>query len=127
MGFLQEFKEFASKGNVVDMAVGIIVGAAFNKIVNSLVQDIIMPPIGYLLGGVNFKDLKLIIKPAVVDATSGKETAVAVSINYGMFINTIVEFLIIAFSVFCVVKAMNKVVSGGLLPNPFRGGGAKPS
>lgn len=119
MGFMREFKEFASKGNVVDMAVGIIVGTAFNKIVNSLVADVIMPPIGMVLGGVDFKNLQAVLKAAVVDA-AGKETAPAVAVKYGMFINTIIEFLIVAFSVFCVVKAMNKVMSQGLLPNPFR-------
>ena len=119
MGFIQEFKEFASKGNVVDMAVGIIVGAAFNKIVNSLVTDIIMPPVGALLGGVDFKNLQAVLKPAVLDA-AGKETAPAVAVKYGIFFNTIIEFLIVAFSVFCVVKAMNRVVNNGLLPNPFR-------
>jgi large conductance mechanosensitive channel len=108
MGFWQEFKTFAAKGNVLDMAVGIIIGAAFNKIVNSLVNDIIMPPIGMLLGRVDFKDLKAVLKPASVSETGA--AVVEVAIRYGMFINTVIEFLIIAFSVFVVVKVMNRVI-----------------
>ena len=111
MGFVQEFKQFAVKGNAVDMAVGIIIGAAFNKIVQSIVNDLIMPPIGLLIGGVEFKDLKLVLQEAVVDAATATETTAEVAIRYGQFLNTIFEFLIIAFSVFCVVKAMNKVIS----------------
>jgi large conductance mechanosensitive channel len=102
MGLIKEFKEFASKGNVVDMAVGIIIGAAFAKIVSSLVNDILMPPIGLLLRGTNFTDLKLIIKEG-----SGK--ILPVTLNYGTFIQTVIDFLIIAFSVFMLVKIMNKL------------------
>ncbi len=108
MGFIQEFKEFAVKGNAMDMAVGIIIGAAFNKIVNSLVNDIIMPPLGMILGEVEFKDLQYTLKAASI-AEDGTEVP-DVAIRYGMFINTIVEFLIVAFSVFIVVKMMNKVI-----------------
>jgi large conductance mechanosensitive channel len=107
MGMLQEFKSFAMRGNVVDMAVGIIIGGAFGKIITSVVNDIIMPPIGMLVGGVDFKDLKLIIQGAYTDE-AGVVTE-AVSINYGNFIQTTVDFLIIAFAIFMVIKAMNRM------------------
>ena len=100
MSMLQEFKAFAMRGNVVDMAVGIIIGAAFGKIVSSFVSDVIMPPIGVLLGGVDFRDLALVIQEAT-------EAQAAVVIKYGAFIQTIVDFFIIAFAVFIGVKAMN--------------------
>jgi len=110
MGFMKEFKEFALKGNVIDLAVGVVIGAAFNKIVNSLVTDVILPPIGKLIGGVEFKDLKYVIQDAVLDA-KGKEITAAVSVNYGNFIQTVFEFIIIAFSVFIVIKIMNRAMS----------------
>jgi large conductance mechanosensitive channel len=100
MGMLAEFKEFAVKGNAVDMAVGIIIGAAFGKIVASLVKDIIMPPIGLALGGVDFNHLAIILQEAQGEIA-------AVSINYGTFIMTIIDFLIIAFAIFVAIKAMN--------------------
>ncbi len=100
MKILDEFKKFAIKGNMVDMAVGIIIGAAFAKIVASLVTDIIMPPIGLLLGGVNFADLKVVMKAAT-------ETAPAVTWNYGNFIQVSIDFLILAFVVFMLIKAIN--------------------
>lgn len=100
MKIVQEFKTFAMKGNVVDMAVGIIIGAAFGKIISSLVADVIMPPIGILLGGVDFSNLAITIKQAV-------DKSPAVMIKYGMFINTIIDFLIIAFAIFMMVKVMN--------------------
>lgn len=103
--FFNEFKTFAMRGNVVDMAVGVIVGGAFGKIVSSLVDDIIMPPIGFLLGGVNFKDLS--IKLGEKLAEDGK-TMEAVTLNYGNFIQQTVDFLIIAFCVFLLVKAVMK-------------------
>ena len=99
---LKEFKDFAMKGNVVDMAVGLIIAGAFGKIVTSFVNDIIMPPIGLLMGGVNFSDLSFVLKEAV------GETA-AVSINYGLFLQTIIDFIIVAFVIFMVVKQMNKL------------------
>lgn len=102
MGMLQEFKEFAMKGNVVDMAVGIIIGAEFGKIVNSLVNDVIMPPIGMLIGGVNFTELKLVIKAA--DAATG---VTEVALRYGAFVQSVVNFTIIAFAIFLMIKAMN--------------------
>lgn len=100
MSMVQEFKKFAMRGNVVDMAVGIILGAAFGKIVSSFVADVIMPPIGLLIGGVDFSNLVITIKQAV------GETA-AVTINYGKFIQNVFDFLIIAFSIFMAIKAMN--------------------
>jgi large conductance mechanosensitive channel len=97
----KEFKEFALKGNVMDLAIGIIIGGAFGKIVSSLVTDIIMPPIGYITGGINFADLTIVLKKAT-------DTSAAVTINYGLFINTVIDFLIIAFSIFFVVKQLNR-------------------
>ncbi len=102
MGMMKEFKDFAVKGNVVDMAVGIIVGAAFGKIVSSFVGDVIMPPIGVLLGGVDFTSLAVTIKEA-----SGKDPAVA--IHYGKFIQTVVDFIIVAFAIFLAVKGINSL------------------
>lgn len=100
MGMLSEFKDFAVKGNAVDMAVGIVIGAAFGKIVSSVVADVIMPPIGVLLGGVDFASLAFVLKEAAGDAP-------AVVIKYGSFIQTVVDFTIIAFAIFMVVKAIN--------------------
>jgi large conductance mechanosensitive channel len=105
MGLVKEFKEFAMRGNVLDMAVGIIIGGAFGKIISSFVNDVIMPPIGLLLGGMDFKEFKILIKSATVDA-AGKDLP-AVFLNYGMFIQTLVDFLIIAFAIFIMVKAIN--------------------
>lgn len=99
---LQEFKNFAIKGNVIDMAVGIVIGTAFGKIVSSFVTDIIMPPIGALLGGVDFSGLVITIKKA-------SEGAEAITINYGTFINTVIDFVIIAFAIFIVIKQINKL------------------
>ena len=108
MSFLREFKEFAVKGNAVDMAVGIVLGAAFTKIVNSIVNDIIMPPIGLLIGGVEFKYLELILRPARTTADGTESPMVA--IRYGALVNTVIEFLIIALAVFVVVKVMNRII-----------------
>jgi large conductance mechanosensitive channel len=107
MSLVKEFKQFAMKGNVVDLAVGIIIGAAFGKIVSSVVNDIIMPPIGALVGGVDFTDLKVVIKGASVD-DSGNVVA-AVTLNYGNFVQTTIDFLIIAFAVFMIIKAINRM------------------
>lgn len=109
MGFLKEFKAFAVKGNVMDMAVGVIIGGAFSKIVSSLVNDVIMPPIGLLIGGVNFTELKLTIKQAVVE--NGVEFLPAVTWNYGAFIQQVVDFTILAFCVFIIVKIMSKLTA----------------
>ena len=103
MGMLSEFKSFAMRGNVVDMAVGIVIGGAFGKIVSSFVADVLMPPIGLLLGNVDFSDLAVTLKAAA-------EGAEAVTLRYGVFIQTVVDFIIIAFAIFMVVKAMNTVM-----------------
>ncbi len=108
-GFIGEFKEFIARGNVMDMAVGVIIGGAFGKISTSLVNDIIMPLISMLTGGVDFSAWKWVLKPAVVDAATGAEVTAAVSVNYGTFLATILDFLIIAFAIFCVIKAINKL------------------
>ena len=105
MSIVKEFQEFAVKGNMVDMAVGIIIGGAFGKIVTSLVNDVIMPPLGMLLGKVDFKELALTLKAATVDA-AGAEVA-AVKLNYGMFVQNVVDFLIVALAVFAMVKVIN--------------------
>ncbi len=107
MGMIKEFKEFAMKGNVMDMAVGIIIGAAFGKVITSFVKDVLMPPIGLLLGGVDFTDLALTIKEA--GAAADGSVVEAVTLNYGMFINTAVDFLIVAFAIFMMIKAMNSM------------------
>ena len=107
MGMVTEFKEFAMRGNVVDLAVGVVIGAAFGKIVASLVNDIIMPMVGFAVGGVNFNQLAFELKPATVDA-AGAEVA-AVLVKYGAFIQTIVDFLIIAMAIFVAVKVINRL------------------
>lgn len=106
MKFVKEFKAFAMRGNVVDLAVGLVIGAAFGKIVSTLVANVIMPAVGAITGGVDFSHLKIVLKSAVHDA-AGKETAAEVAISYGLFLNTIIDFLIIAFAIFLVVKLMN--------------------
>ncbi|RYD81445.1 MAG: large-conductance mechanosensitive channel protein MscL [Sphingobacteriales bacterium] len=108
MGLGKEFKEFISRGNVIDLAVGIIIGGAFGKIVSSLVGDIIMPPIGMAIGGVNFTDLKLPIKAAELDA-AGKVVKEAVTVNYGNFIQALFDFMIVAMAIFLLVKAVNSL------------------
>lgn len=105
---LKEFKQFIAKGNVIDLAVGLIMATYFGAIVKSLVNDIIMPPIGKLIGGIDFSQLKITIQDAVVDA-SGKITTPPVAIHYGTFINNIITFVIVAFSIFLVVRAYNKM------------------
>lgn len=107
--FIKEFRDFAVKGNAIDMAVGIVVGAAFNKIVQSIVNDIMMPPIGMAIGGVDFKQLQWVIQEAGT-SPEGKEIPL-VAIRYGAFFNTLIEFLIVALSAFIAVKAMTKVMS----------------
>lgn len=110
---IQDFKAFVQRGNVIDMAVGIIIGGAFGKIVSSLVNDLIMPPLGILLGGVSFTDLKIILKDGVAATTDSAGNAVAavpeVAINYGTFIQTTVDFLIIAFAIFIVIRMFMKL------------------
>lgn len=102
MSMIKEFREFAVKGNVVDMAVGVVIGAAFGKIVSSLVADLIMPPLGLIIGGINFTNLKLVLS----EASDGKA---AVTWNYGIFIQTIFDFLIIAWAIFMLVKGINRL------------------
>jgi len=102
MSMMSEFRDFAMRGNVVDMAVGIVIGGAFGKIVSSFVNDVLMPPIGLMLGGVDFSDLAVTLKEASGDVA-------AVTLNYGTFIQTVIDFIIIAFAIFMVVKAMNNL------------------
>ena len=102
MSMMSEFKDFAMRGNVIDMAVGIVIGGAFGKIVSSFVSDVLMPPIGMMMGGVSFGDLAVVLQEASGDVA-------AVTLNYGSFIQTVVDFLIIAFAIFMVIKAMNNM------------------
>ena len=104
---MKEFKEFAMKGNVIDMAVGVIIGGAFGKIVSSLVTDVLMPPIGKLMGGVDFSNLFLTLGPEAYKTLEEAKTAGAATVNYGLFINNVINFLIVAFCVFAMVKAMS--------------------
>lgn len=104
---IKEFREFIMRGNVLDLAVAVILGAAFNKIISSLVKDIIMPFIGYLVGGVNFADLKYVLKEAVMEGDALKEAAV--SINYGAFIQFIIDFLLVALVLFLIIRSFNKM------------------
>ncbi|MFD0965616.1 large-conductance mechanosensitive channel protein MscL [Seminibacterium arietis] len=111
MSFIQEFKQFAMRGNVVDMAVGVIIGGAFGKIVSSLVGDVVMPVLGILTGGVDFKDLHIVLKDAVGDIP-------AVTLNYGAFIQNVFDFIIIAFAIFLMIKALNKLKKPAEEPTP---------
>ncbi len=104
MGFLKEFKEFAMRGSVVDLAVGVVIGGAFGKIVTSLVDDIIMPPIGYLTGGIDFSQMRYVIQPG--DEANG---VAEVAVTYGNFINVVIQFLIVAFCIFLVIKGLNSL------------------
>lgn len=107
MGMMKEFKEFAMRGNVLDMAVGIVIGGAFGKIVTSLVNDVIMPPIGMITGGIDFSRMKWVLKPA--DDSDPKHKIAEVAIHYGSFINTIITFVIVAFAIFILIKAINRM------------------
>ncbi|MBE3068663.1 MAG: large conductance mechanosensitive channel protein MscL [Planctomycetes bacterium] len=107
MGLVKEFREFAVKGNAVDMAVGLVIGASFSKIVTSLVNDVIMPPVGLLLGGTNFSELQIVLKRGVVDATTGAVLQPAVALRYGALVGTALDFLLVAFALFLVVKLIN--------------------
>ena len=107
MGMITEFKEFAMRGNVVDLAVGVVIGAAFGKIVTALVDKVIMPPIGLLIGGVDFSKLGIVLKEASVDAAGAEVPAVVLA--YGEFINAVIQFIIVAFAIFLVVKAINRM------------------
>lgn len=117
MGIVKEFKEFVSRGNVVDLAVGVIIGAAFGKIVSSLVADLIMPPIGLLVGGINFTSLKIILKQPAVDPVTNAPIE-AVSLNYGNFLQAGLDFLIIAAAIFLFVKIFNSIQRKEETPPP---------
>ncbi len=107
MGMLKEFKEFAMKGNVLDMAVGIIIGAAFGKIVSSLVSDVIMPPIGKLMGNVDFSNLFITLGTGDYPSLKAAKDAGAATLNYGVFLNTVLDFIIVAFAIFLLIKGVN--------------------
>lgn len=109
MSLIKEFKTFAMRGNVIDMAVGIIIGSAFGKIIASLVSDIIMPPIGLLVGGVDFTSIAITLKDAAVDPATGEAIKAAVVMKIGTFIQTFVDFIIIAFAIFMMIKGINKI------------------
>ena len=106
---LEEFKKFAMRANVVDMAVGIVIGAAFGKIVSSFVKDVLMPPIGKLMGGVDFSNLFVNLGEGTYPSLAAAQEAGAATLNYGIFINTVLDFIIVAFAIFMVIKAMNKL------------------
>jgi len=118
MGIIKEFKEFSVKGNVLDMAIGIIIGTAFGKIVTSLVNDIIMPPIGLILGKVNFSNLFINLSGQQYESIEAAKAAGAATINYGMFINVVIDFIIVAFIMFLVVKQVNKLKRPAPAPAP---------
>jgi len=114
MSFMKEFRDFAMRGNVIDLAVGVVIGGAFSGIVNSLVEDVIMPPIGYILGGVDFSNLFVTIKEGTAAAApyaslAAAKAAGAVTINIGLFINALISFLIVAFAIFMLIKGINKL------------------
>ena len=109
MSLIKEFKDFAMRGNVIDMAVGVIIGAAFGKIVSSLVDDIIMPLVGVATGGMNFTDYKWVIQKAVIDGTTNEVLTPEVTMNWGSWVQTIVDFIIVAFCIFIAIKAINKM------------------
>lgn len=108
MSFITEFKEFAMRGNVIDLAVGVVIGGAFGKIVSSLVNDVVMPVIGKILGGVNFSELAVILTPVQMGA-DGKEIVAAVALRYGAFIQSIIDFALIAFAIFMAIKVINRL------------------
>ena len=118
MGFISEFKEFAIKGNVLDMAVGIIIGAAFGGIVSSLVKDVIMPPIGMIMGGINFGDLFIALDGKTYATLAAAQAASAPTINYGLFINAIINFLIVALAIFLLIRQVNAEKKKPAPPEP---------
>ena len=109
MSFFKEFKEFAMRGNVIDMAVGVVIGAAFGKIISSLVDDIIMPLVGVVTGGMNFTDYKWVIQKAVVDSQTQEVLTPEVTMNWGSWVQTLVDFIIVAFCIFVAIKAINQL------------------
>jgi large conductance mechanosensitive channel len=114
----KEFKEFAMRGNVLDMAVGIIIGAAFGKIVSSMVDDVLMPPIGKLMGGVDFSNLFITLSDQHYDSLAAAKAAGAATLNYGIFLNSIINFLIVAFAIFILVKQVNRLQKPAPAPAP---------
>lgn len=116
MSMLQEFKEFATRGNVVDMAVGVVIGGAFGKIVTSLVNDLIMPPVGLITGGIDFSDMKVVIRAA--DNSNPAHKIPEIAIAYGSFINTLIAFLIVAFAIFLLVKVVNRFYTKAAAATP---------
>jgi len=118
MGIIKEFKEFSVKGNVLDMAIGIIIGTAFGKIVTSLVNDVIMPPIGLILGKVNFSNLFINLSGQQYESLEAAKAAGAATINYGMFVNVVIDFIIVAFIMFLIVKQVNKFKRPAPAPAP---------
>jgi large conductance mechanosensitive channel len=118
MGFVGEFKEFAMKGNVLDMAVGIIIGAAFGAIISSLVKDVIMPPIGMIMGGMNFADLFIALDGKTYASMAAAQAAAAPTINYGLFINTIINFIIVALAIFMLIRQVNAAKKKPAPPEP---------
>ena len=118
MSLIKEFKEFAMRGNVIDMAVGVVIGAAFGKIISSLVDDIIMPLIGVATGGMNFTDYKFVIQQAVIDGTTQEVIKPEVTLNWGTWVQTIVDFLIVAFCIFIAIKAINQLKRKEAEPAP---------
>lgn len=118
MSLIKEFKDFAMRGNVIDMAVGVVIGAAFGKIISSLVDDIIMPLVGVATGGMNFTDYKFVIQQAVIDGTTQEVIKPEVTLNWGTWIQTIVDFLIVAFCIFIAIKAINQLKRKEAEPAP---------
>jgi len=122
MSIIKEFKDFALKGNVMDLAIGIIIGAAFGKIVSSLVADVIMPPIGLLVGGISFTNIVITMRDAVLDPATGKVLHEAVQMKVGNFLQTLFDFIVVAFAIFMMIKALNrlnkKIVEAPIKPAP---------
>jgi large conductance mechanosensitive channel len=122
MSIIKEFKDFALKGNVMDLAIGIIIGAAFGKIVSSLVADVIMPPIGLLVGGISFTNIVITMRDAVLDPATGKVLHEAVQMKLGNFLQTLFDFIVVAFAIFMMIKALNrlnkKIVEAPIKPAP---------
>ena len=114
----REFRDFAMRGNVIDLAVGIIIGAAFTTIVNSLVNDLIMPPLGLLIGGVDFSNFFVTLKGGAYPTLEAAKTAGSVTVNYGLFINAVIRFLIVAFAIFILVKQINRLKAEEPTPEP---------
>jgi large conductance mechanosensitive channel len=118
MGFISEFRDFAMKGNVLDMAIGIIIGAAFGGIVNSLVKDVIMPPVGMMMGGINFADMFVALDGKTYATLAAAQAAAAPTINYGLFINAVINFIIVALAIFLLIRQVNAARKKPAPPEP---------